>query len=171
MKKYLSLLLLAILILPGCKTRMLDFTLISSKNVDLSKAATFQRGKARVSGKDAAYIIIIIPTGVAHMKEALDKAIEATPGAVALVDGVVYSYSYDFILFGEMGFIIEGTPLIDPKLGMNSDKIPDYSMVQLDRKGQVKEYKEVSKQEYLALRSKITKAEKKQAFKNSSELK
>ena len=49
------------------------------------------------------------------MKEATDRAIESVPGAVALVDGVVYARGWWFI-FGESTYIVEGLPLIDPSL-------------------------------------------------------
>src|SRR5262245_42913369 len=86
-----SRLLLAViaLILTSCTTRIVDFTIISTKNIDISKGATFQRGKSRVEGIDKVYVIVIIPTGFPNVKEAVDRAIESLPGAVALLDGVV----------------------------------------------------------------------------------
>jgi hypothetical protein len=75
----------------GCTTRLVDFTMISTKNIDLSRSADFRRAQQRVKGKDEAMIIIFIPTGVPNMKEAIDRALESVPGAVALVDGVVLS--------------------------------------------------------------------------------
>jgi hypothetical protein len=51
------------------------------------------------------------------MKEAIDQAIESKPGAVALVDGVVYQKIwYIPYIYGQSGFTVEGTPLIDPAL-------------------------------------------------------
>ena len=99
--------------LTGCTTRMTDFTVLSTKNVDLSKMASYQRGATRVKGEDIVYIIIFIPTGVPNTKEAIDRAIEQVPGAIALVDGVLYQKGWWFII-GQSGFIVEGTPLIDP---------------------------------------------------------
>lgn len=102
--------------LVGCKTRVCDYTLLSSKNVDLSRAAQFKRGPDRVSGESLQTIIIFIPTsGPPNMKEAVDKAIESVPGTVALVDGVVYAENWWFIV-GQGGYVVEGTPLIDSSL-------------------------------------------------------
>jgi hypothetical protein len=42
--------------LASCSYRVVDFTIISTKNVDLSKAGTFKRGKTRVEGKDVAHM-------------------------------------------------------------------------------------------------------------------
>jgi hypothetical protein len=101
----------------GCTTRIVDFTAISTKNVDWSKAATFSRASSRVVGKDTAHIIIFIPTGVPNMKEAIDQAIESRPGGVALVDGVVYSkFWWIPYIYGQTSYVVEGTPLIDPAL-------------------------------------------------------
>lgn len=111
----LSLAAALVLALTGCKTRLTDFTVLSSKNVDFSKKDTFKRGPNRVTGVDEAYIIIFIPTGIPNIKTAIDRAIEGVPGAVALVDGVLYAENWWFI-FGANSYIVEGTPLIDPSL-------------------------------------------------------
>jgi hypothetical protein len=55
--------------LASCSYRVVDFTIISTKNVDLSKAGTFKRGKTRVEGKDVAHMIIYFPIGRPSMKE------------------------------------------------------------------------------------------------------
>jgi len=101
----------------GCTYRFVDFTAISSKNVDLSRGADLIRGKNRVTGKDTAHIIVFIPTGRPDAKEALDRAIESTPGGVALMDGVISTnFWYIPYIYGQQSVIVEGTPLIDPKL-------------------------------------------------------
>jgi len=102
-------------LLSGCVNRITDFTLLSTKNIDLTKASNFKRAANRVTGEDKALVIIIFPTGVPSVKEAVDKALEGVPGAVALVDGVVKSKGWWFI-YGENSMIVEGTPLIDPSL-------------------------------------------------------
>jgi hypothetical protein len=119
MKKAVALVLLGI-ISTGCTTRLVDFTAISTKNVDWSKAATFNRSSARVEGKDTAHIIVFIPTGIPNMKEAIDRAIESKSGGVALVDGVVYSkFWWIPYIYGQTSYVVEGTPLIDPALTGN----------------------------------------------------
>jgi len=170
MKKIFAVVMIAGLFFAGCSYRIVDFTIISTKNVDLSKASTFTRGKTRNEGKDVAHTIIIIPTGRPNMKEAIDRALEITPGAVALVDGVVYSKGWWAILYGQNMMIVEGTPLIDPSLAMNSNDVPDYSVVKIDRNGNIQEYEEISKQEYLAIKSDFTKESTKKQFNNSTEL-
>jgi hypothetical protein len=119
----------AAVVLAGCTHRLIDFTVISSKNIDLSKASQFKRGGDRQTGEDTAYVIIFIPTGIPHVKDAVDRALEKVPGAVALVDGVVRQKSMWFIVFGMNSIIVEGTPLIDPTLLKAGDTRPSDFMV------------------------------------------
>ena len=101
----------------GCTTRLTDFTIISSKNIEWSRANEYQRDVKRVKGKDVTHIIIFIPTGIPNAKEALDRAIESYPGAVALLDGVItHNFWYIPYIYGQQSYIVEGTPLIDPKI-------------------------------------------------------
>jgi hypothetical protein len=103
----ISVLILVSLI--GCSTRILDFTVISSKNVNI-KVKDSARGE-RVSGEDMA-VYVFFPLGQPQVKNAVDRAIEkAGPGFDALLDGVIY-YKYNvFILFGSFGYTVEGTPI------------------------------------------------------------
>ena len=91
------------LVLAGCSVRLLDFTAISSKNCDIQGT----RGE-RVQGKDMAWLILGIPTGMPMKKEALDRAIERCNGDL-LVDGVVYQKGWFALLVGQSGYVIEGT--------------------------------------------------------------
>jgi hypothetical protein len=97
----------------GCATRLTDFTVISTKNVDLSKANTFKKGKVIIKGADMPWTILIFPTGFPDMKTAIDRAIEKDTKAVALVDGVVYYKDWSCLLFGRRGYVVEGTQLLD----------------------------------------------------------
>ena len=133
-----------VVILSGCVTRLGDFTLISTKNVDLSKGASFQRGPTRAKGEDIVNIIIFIPTGTPNMKTAIDKAIESVPGGIGLLDAVLSQKMwYIPYIFGQGGYIVEGTPLIDPALKLS--KLPsNYIFSRLDKKGNVIETKYLS---------------------------
>lgn len=147
-----------ITLLASCSYRVVDFTIISTKNVDLSKAGTFKRGKSRVEGRDMAHLVIYFPLGRPSMKEAIDKAIETTPGAVALVDGVVYSKGWWAILYGQDVLVIEGIPLIDPSLATtNNHLFDDYTKVYMDRKGNVLKVEELSKEEFEKVKEKTKK--------------
>ncbi len=106
--------LLTACLFTGCKHRLYDMTIMSSKNVDLSRSEDFVRGRMRVEGDDTKHIVFIVPTGVPSVKEAVDRAIEKVPDCVALVDVVVYSYGWCIpFIYGQSANIVEGLPLID----------------------------------------------------------
>ncbi len=93
------------LILSGvaCSVRLIDFTVISSKNVTL-KFQDGGKGQQRVKGSSMGFLGI-----GANVKAAVDEAIEkAGPGYDALIDGVVYKDVW--------GYSVEGTPINTTKL-------------------------------------------------------
>jgi|ADurb_Total_1113_FD_contig_31_662393_length_384_multi_2_in_0_out_0_1 hypothetical protein len=100
MKKILVLVVLLIVAFSfsACTYRMVDFTVISSKNTDV-------KGKVgkRVKGSDGKCVYL----GPPNLKEALDRAIQQEPGADALIDGVVYQKIYVFWAI----FEVEGTAI------------------------------------------------------------
>jgi len=92
--------------LSGCVARLADFTALSTKNANIPG----ERG-ARVRGEDLTPIIIFFPAGQASIKTAVDRAIEKGGGDL-LVDGVVTRECwYIPFLYGECGFVVEGTPV------------------------------------------------------------
>ena len=142
---------------PGCSQRLVDFTVISTKNIDWSQAARFTRWRQRVSGTDYVHVIIFIPTGVPNIKEAVDRAIESVPGAVALIDGVVIQNSFWIpCIYGRNSFIVEGTPLVDPTFANNNgiSAETEYAVIHCDKKGDVVKTQFVDKTEYETIRSK-----------------
>lgn len=172
LKISLSMICFAAILLSSCSHRVLDFTLISSKNVDLTKGANFVRGKSRVKGKDMVHIILFIPTGQVNIKEAVDKAIESTPGCVALLDGVIYTkFWWIPYIYGQASATIEGLPLIDPSLAMNNKEIPDYMKIELGKNGEVKKVENLTSDQYFTLKESIVKESKVSSFNNSIEIK
>ena len=166
----LVLFLLVSFILSSCTQRILDFTLISSKNIDLTRGASFTREKTRKEGIDKVHWIISIPTGVVNIKEALDRAIESTPGCVALLDGVIYSKFWWIGIYGQQSVIVEGTPLIDPNLATNQEQIPNYGKIELNYKGEIKAMETLSSSQFLVLKNKIVKHKQSVRFSNSTEI-
>lgn len=116
MKKIVSLLavVLSFGCLTGCVQRVTDFTVISSKNFDLSRGSQYVMSDKRAEGTDTK-AIILIPLGVPNAKEALDNAIQSVPGCIALSDGVLESEFFSFF-FGYIQYRAKGTCIIDPKL-------------------------------------------------------
>jgi hypothetical protein len=118
MKKIGAGLILFLLILSlSCTHRLTDFTMISSKNIELSKMSQYTRGSSRITGEDTSFIIFIFPIGQANPKKALDRAIESIPGCVALLDGVLSSTVFMLPpFFATFQYNVEGTCLIDPEV-------------------------------------------------------
>ncbi len=101
--------LLLTLLATGCSRRMIDFTVISSKNTQL-QIPTEAMG-SRVEGVDEVWIFII-PFGTPNLKEAVDRAIEnAGPGYDALTDGVIYQTTAYFVIAAKIGYKVVGTPI------------------------------------------------------------
>ncbi|MCD9516854.1 hypothetical protein GLP21_19470 [Photobacterium carnosum] len=110
MKKIIPIILISsALLLTGCAQRVADFTLASTKNVNLNNGH-FVEGP-RVIGEDQK-IIIIVPLGIPSIKEAADQAIEKDKCAVGLTDVTADSEFFSF-LFGYVKYTIEGNLLID----------------------------------------------------------
>ena len=100
-------------------------------------------------------IIIIIPTGVPNAKQALDRAIESIPGAVALVDGVLTNkYWYIPYIYGQSSYIVEGTPLIDTKVASVSS-VSDFYISEINKDGSLKQTRTVGAVEFAEFRSRI----------------
>jgi len=102
----------------GCATRLGAFTVISTKSIDWSRASEFTRSSQRVEGQDMLHIIILIPTKFSTSIEgAVDNALQKVPGAIALIDVVLRSKTFYIpYIYGQGGYYIEGTVLVDPKL-------------------------------------------------------
>ncbi|MCQ9120522.1 hypothetical protein BKG95_00035 [Rodentibacter pneumotropicus] len=102
--KLKSLLCLIILGLSGCAThRVGDFTLISTKNININ-SSTLVKGE-RVHGVDKS-------TAIAYMKNSVDDAIEQHRCAVALSDAVIKVRQELF----SVSYITEGNLVIDKSL-------------------------------------------------------
>jgi len=106
-----SLLLLCVLF-SGCKSRLGDFTLITTKNIDLKNFSTHRDVKAEpVVGEDVKHIIFVFPTGVPHIKEAVDNALDKG-NAYMLVDAALYYESFYIpYIYGYNKFEVRGTPV------------------------------------------------------------
>lgn len=106
MLKRLGCAAVGVMMLSGCSLRVTDFTVISTKNVNVP----VKQQAARTKGEDCV-AVVLVPLGVPNLKEAIDKAIEnAGPGYDALIDGVAYFDNFNFF-FGKQCYRVEGTPI------------------------------------------------------------
>ncbi len=139
----------------GCITRLGSFTVLSTRNIDWSRAGEFQRG-SKVDGKDIMHMIVFIPTKLnITIEEAVDNALDKVPGAVALVD-VVLKNKVVLVppLYYQEGFIVEGSVLIDPKLAASKTDESKYYIGICNNKKDI-EMNEVSETEYENIKAKI----------------
>jgi hypothetical protein len=107
--------LLCLVVAAGCIRRLTDFTVISTRNVDLSRLGECRRYPQRVRGRHSVATCLggALFASV-DMKTSIDRALDKVPGSVALIDGVIYQSNWSFLdLFGGQSIIVEGTPLID----------------------------------------------------------
>jgi len=106
MKKIATpILICCVLALSSCQQRLIDFTVISSKNVTL-RLPNDAKGP-RTEGKEVKMCTAPM------LKAAVDKAIEkAGPGYDALIDGVVFQRNEFF----RQGWVVQGTPIKTSKL-------------------------------------------------------
>lgn len=112
MTRLISTLVLAVL-LGGCTIRMADLTISSTRNIDMSRMSEFKRGP-RIVGEDVAHIILFIPTQLQpNIEDAIDDAIDKVPGCIGLTDVVLRRFGWWF-LYGQAGWEVQGTALIDP---------------------------------------------------------
>jgi hypothetical protein len=93
-----------VLVLGGCTLRLGDFTVLSTKNVDVSAV----RQGDRQSGEDCINMVLFFPLGEVNWKTAMDRALEKGKGDV-LVDAVVTSKYWNALVYGQNCVVIEGT--------------------------------------------------------------
>lgn len=90
----------------SCTYRLGDLTIMSTKNIELSKMGMYKKCSERAIGEDKVYLIFFIPIGMPSIEEACDRAIESA-GGTFLTDAVV-TYEYFSFFFGWMKYEVEG---------------------------------------------------------------
>lgn len=104
-----SIAFLAIIALSGCTSQRIgDFTVLSTKNVDMSELGQYERSGLRGEARDMKSDFL---WAAASMEEAVDNVIESVPGCRALVDVTVKVVTRTFT----SGYEVEGECLIDMK--------------------------------------------------------
>lgn len=119
----------AILAVAGCSSTSVEdlgrFTIISSKNVDISRLGEFAKSSEKVATKSFnAKGIFIKDSKLSDgyvLENALDSALEQIPGAVALVDAKVQYFHSKKVGREQWGYKFEGTALIDNSLAEKTD--------------------------------------------------
>lgn len=116
MKKIAIVLLvsLTIGIITGCTSTIGNFTIASTRNMDI-KSNNFRIDSSTiVKGDDTQYMYIIIPTGIPEIKEAMNNAIQKAPGSIGLSDVTIkYGGWYIPLIYGQLYYIVEGSPIYE----------------------------------------------------------
>jgi len=101
MKVSRFLLYFSLLAFVGCTSRVADFTIVSTKNVDIGskyvKKGTFE-------GEDKTFVFIF-PFGSPNLKTAVDKCIES--GSGDLLTNAVINYTFS-VYIGPLGYSVKG---------------------------------------------------------------
>ena len=102
--------------LPGCVSQdLLRFTVLSTAMVPAPPHEKMIRGTAIARGETTHQsALILFSWGRWSPQAATNAAIASVPGAVALVDGQIWTESTNFLVYTRDRVIVEGTPLIDP---------------------------------------------------------
>jgi len=96
----------SLILVQACTTRLGDFTVLSTKNVDVSGL----KPGDRYSGEDCVNLLFaMIPLGTVNWKNAMDQGLERGKGDV-MVDIVLTQTSWAIpYIFGQQCIVIEGT--------------------------------------------------------------
>lgn len=151
MRQYKALAVLIFLaIVGGCSSNTLDFTLISTKPIDLQAMASYQRQSTPFIQQYTTDIIILFPSKHLDINSIIDMTLELIPGAVALVDG---SISHDWwwipYIYGQNGYTVVGTALIDPSKLSDAESINQRIIARVDEAGTVASIEAVNEETFL----------------------
>ena len=96
-------------LMSGCTYHLGDFTLLASKNVDLTRFRTdLGENSQQVVGTDEAWSFVGIG-GIPNLKEAIDRA-EEQGHAPALTNARLTAYYWNAFIVGNMKFEARGNP-------------------------------------------------------------
>lgn len=113
--KKLTLLLLATTLLSSCSTRLLDVTILSTKNIDLNYVQGYTTNtNQRVTGQNTSHIISFIPLGYPSAKEAADRAVECNGTQCVGLTNATFTEKWWWIpfIYGQITLEVEGDPIM-----------------------------------------------------------
>jgi hypothetical protein len=117
----LSVFVIFILAFVGCSQRVGDFTLISTKNVEIGGKYTKVEG--RFEGEDSKGVILGIPLGQPNLKTAVDNCIEAGNGSL-LTNAVIDASYWSAIIWGQQKITVTGDVYVKAEMSdlLNSNE-------------------------------------------------
>jgi hypothetical protein len=106
--KWMSMLVLAAVLVSGCSSHLTDLSMISNKNIELNSIDIDKAPQHKlVEGEDTKFVFLFIPFGIPKLQEALNDALAKGDGDL-MVDASVYSEGWWFIV-GQQTLKIKGT--------------------------------------------------------------
>lgn len=124
-------------IITSCTQRIMDFTVISTKNVEIG--AKYKKLN-RVEGEDKTIYVLFVPIGTPNLEEAVDDCLKNGKGII-LTDGVIKHTNWWALLYGEMAYTVIGD--VWAKADMGDLNNPDIELFEL-RAGSSGSYELVS---------------------------
>ena len=96
-----------IVLMAGCTKRLGDFTLVSTKNVEIG--AQYVKVERNVHGENMKPIIIAFPLGYPDIESAIDDALRTVEDGVLMTD-VVLTYRWWYIpyIYGQYIYEVDG---------------------------------------------------------------
>jgi len=113
MKKLLLFSLLSV-VLASCSTRVGNFTVLSTRNMDITKY-TYKISPTRVQGSDETLFFGILSSDQPCAQTAISKAMEAAgPDCVGLSDATInYKWWWIPYIHGSHSYTVEGNPILN----------------------------------------------------------
>lgn len=105
-------LLCGCLLLTGCSRDLGSFTVLSSKNVNLSNFSNTEAEESGVktNGEDCVHMICGCLTGTPNLKTAVDRALEPS-NAYMLTNARIKYAGWSCWFYGQFRYTVEGTPV------------------------------------------------------------
>ena len=130
-------------LISSCTTTKVEelgrFTIISSKNVDISRLGEMKRSSTKVETRrlnaKGLFIKDVMLSENYQLENALDSALEQIPGAVAMVDAKVEYFYHKGFGKTQWGYKFEGTALIDPSLAGTETSLSENDTIYFLSKG------------------------------------
>jgi hypothetical protein len=92
--------------LSSCAYRLGDLTIASTRNYEQSQK--YELAQRQVEGRDMRHWIIIFPTGMPNIEEAMDDAINKADGEYMTNAALYLVRWYIPLIYGQYGFQVKG---------------------------------------------------------------
>jgi len=121
------LLLSSFLIFNSCSQRIGDFTIISTKNIEVGAQYT----KIGSGTAEDMKVYFLFPLGEPSIETAVDNLLESEKGEL-LTDAVVTSHFNVFLVVGKFGYSVKADVWKKAEIGLNKDADEIFELSQID---------------------------------------